>query len=353
MLLIICFCFPCGCAALPPARHAPPSSRFEFTALRMGVKARVVVYAPDEEAARAGTAAVLARIAELESILSDYRPESELSRLTVEAYARDARVSPDLWAVLSRGQLYAEASGGAFDMTVGALSALWRQARATARLPTPQETREARERSGHRLLVLNQSSGSARLLAPGVRLDAGGIAKGYAVREALAELRRRGLSSALVALAGDIAVGDPPPGEAGWRIRVETGLAPPAEIILSDAIISTSGADDQFVEIGGVRYAHIIDPRTGLGSTRRAAAVVISRDGMEADALGTCLFLLGVEEGPALLRAFPGVRAWILEERAGAIREFRSEDFNRLLLSAPATPAAASEGSPAPRGSSR
>jgi FAD:protein FMN transferase len=346
MLLTLCALSACALQTPVPAT----ASRFEFTALRMGVKARVVLYGDHEESARAAAAAAFARIAELEAIMSDYRPDSELSRLSEAAIDRDVEVSQDLLLVLVRAREFSEASGGAFDVTIGPLSALWRSARAEGRLPGAEELREARERVGYPLMEINQGAATVRLRASGMKLDLGGIAKGYAVQEALTVLHEHGHARCLVALAGDIAVGDPPPGAQGWRIAVETCIGEPTAVVLSNACISTSGATEQFVEIGGVRYGHIIDSRTGLGSTRRTAAVVITPDGTEADALGTCLYLLGVEDAATLLRRYPRAAAWVLEDRWGHVREFVSEDFATLRASPPANsgPGGPSPGSGAP-----
>ena len=135
------------------------------------------------------------------------------------------------------------------------------------------------------------------LKLPGMQLDLGGIAKGYAADEALATLRARGIKSALVAVGGDIAIGDAPPGQQGWRI----GLEPVGgELLLHNAAVSTSGDTEQFREIGGVRYSHIIDPKTGRGITSRIAVTVVARRGLEADPIATAISVLGEERGRAL-----------------------------------------------------
>jgi thiamine biosynthesis lipoprotein len=121
-----------------------------------------------------------------------------------------------------------------------------------------------------------------------MQLDAGGIAKGYAADEALAALRRSGISSALIAVSGDIAVGDPPPGQSGWRVRVKDET-----LTLKNAGVSTSGDDFQYLEVDGIRYSHIIDPRTGMPLRNSVNVFVIARTAMEADALATAKSVLG------------------------------------------------------------
>jgi thiamine biosynthesis lipoprotein len=144
-------------------------------------------------------------------------------------------------------------------------------------------------------------------LEPGTELDLGGVAKGYIIDQALAVLRRRGLSTAMIEAGGDIVVGDPPPGARGWRISVphdDPALSARAAALVN-AAISTSGDAEQFVEIGGRRYSHIVDPRTGLGSTTRALATVIAPRGAIADALATALAVVGAEGAAALLERSP------------------------------------------------
>jgi thiamine biosynthesis lipoprotein len=241
----------------------------------MGTLVTITLYADSDDQAQRGFIAAFRRIHALDGILSDYKPESELSRVC----ETNGPVSPELITVLAHAQRLAAETDGAFDITVGPLTRLWRQARAQKRFPTNEAIAEALHRSGYRKLQLGRD---VRCLVPGMRLDAGGIAKGYAADEALAVLRRMGISSALVAVSGDIAIGDPPPGQSGWRVRLGDEMR-----TLSNVGVSTSGDEFQFVEIDGVRYSHIIDPRTGMPLQNSRNVSVIAPSAMEADALAT------------------------------------------------------------------
>ncbi len=131
-----------------------------------------------------------------------------------------------------------------------------------------------------------------------MQLDLGAIAKGYAADEALAMLRAHGVRQALIAVSGDIVAGDPPPGKEGWTIGVaNTG----EQLVLHNAAVSTSGDSEQSLKISGVRYSHIIDPKTGLGLTSRLTVTVIARRGLDADPLATAISVLGEARGRALL----------------------------------------------------
>jgi thiamine biosynthesis lipoprotein len=243
--------------------------------------------------------------------MSDYRDDSEIAELARRAGGPAQPVSPDLFRVLEKAVAIAEASDGAFDPTVGPLVALWRAARRDRRLPDSAALEEARKRTGVGHLELN--GGIRTVTMPhGARLDLGGIGKGFACDEAVRVLRDLGYPHALVSLAGDVVAGDPPPGQAAWSVAIgKGGRTEP----VANAGISTSGDAEQFVEIGGVRYSHILDPRTGLGLTGSTSATVIASDGMTADALATAACVLGEEKGRALVNRYPGARVVAFESR--------------------------------------
>lgn len=272
----------------------------------MGVQTRFVLWAASEKSARAAADAAFSRVEDLEQIMSDYRPDSELMRLCSRAGGPAVAVSGDLFRVLSRSQELARRSGGAFDVTVGPSVALWRQARTARALPSSDALDGARRLVGWRNVTLDAKARSVRLALPGMKLDLGGIAKGFACDAALSVLRSRGIRSALVEMGGDIAVSGPPPGEKGWKIDI-TGRDQP--FTLRDCGVSTSGDLYQFVEIGGVRYSHVVDPRAGLGLTSRIEVTVVAPDATTSDSLATAISVLGEKRGPSL--AGKGVQVFV------------------------------------------
>lgn len=304
-------------------RAAAPQSggltRFTYTEYHMGVDARLVVYAPDHVAAENACSAAFARIAALDTIMSDYRRDSELTRLSARAGGPPARVSPDLFRVLRRAQEVSRHSGGAFDVTVGPLVALWRRARKSGVLPNPAEIERARSLVGWQKLRLDERARTVRLAVPGMKLDLGGIAKGYADDEAQRVLQEHGITRALVEMGGDIVVSGPPPGAAGWTIRVPNAgdNRGPADLHFAHRAISTSGDTEQFVLIGGRRYSHVVDPRTGQALTNRVQVTLIAPDGLTSDPLSTALTLLDEERRHRLLRAYPGTKAYVRVLPAG------------------------------------
>ncbi len=259
----------------------------------MGMEVRMVMEAPDEATARRAGTAAFATIAGLDARLSDYRDSSDL-RAIERAAPRAIEVHPDVFVVLSRAVEVARASDGAFDPTIAPLVALWRQSRASGRLPSEVELAAARALVGWVRLELDPHSSVVRLPLAGMRLDLGGIAKGYILQRALDTLREHGVTVAMINAGGDIVAGDPPRRSGGWRIVLEvpcsTGAAFPD---IRNAAFATSGATKQFVEIDGVRYSHVVDPRTGLGLTTHQTVHVRAPDGATADAWATALSVIG------------------------------------------------------------
>lgn len=299
---------PTGFLLLAVAGPLAAQPRQEFTELHMGVAVRLVLHAEDSAAARGAARAAFQRIAALEQVFSDYRAGSEVRQLAVRA-GPDGRtpVSQELFTVLAAARQVAEVTGGAFDPTIAPLVALWRESRRSGRLPESARVDSARSLVDWRLLELDSARRTVRFGRPGMQLDLGGIAKGYILGQALGVLRQHGAAAALIEAGGDIVLGDPPPGRDGWDIGLDGSDPGP----LSGVAIATSGTGEQFVEIGGVRYAHLVDPRTGLGLTHPAQVTIIGPDPAVADALATALAVLGPGAESGILAAFPGYRAVI------------------------------------------
>ena len=315
-----------GCAT---DRSASSLHRYEFSSPHMGTLFTITLYAPDDATAKTAVTAAFARVAELDAIMSDYQADSELMRLCDQPPGTPVPISADLFQALQVSQEFARLSGGAFDVTVGPFVRLWRFSRKRKILPTPAEMETARAAVGWRKLRLDPNARTATLLVPNMRLDLGGIGKGYAADQALTVLRKHGLSRALVAASGDIAIGDPPPGERGWKIAI-AGLDSTPNAILHNAGVSTSGDTEQFVEISGVRYSHIVDPTTGLGLTNHLQDTVIAPNATTSDGLDTTVNVLGRDRGLKLVDSLPHTAALILTEEKGVKRSFASKGFGRL-----------------------
>ncbi|MGQ0627899.1 MAG: FAD:protein FMN transferase, partial [Phycisphaerales bacterium] len=236
-------------------------------------------------------------------------PGSEVNRLCAAPSGTAHEVSEDLFATFERAAMLSAATNGRFDISLGPCASLWRAARKSGRLPTDNEIETARARCGRELIMIARDPHTGRpwatLARPNMQLDLGGIGKGLAAAEGVAVLRRFDCPRGFVALAGDIAVGEPPPGTGGWRVAVMAGTGPTTMVLeLANTCVSTSGDREQYVEIGGRRYSHILDPATGLGTAGGVAATVVAPLGGIADGLATAACIPGSPAPERLAAAF-------------------------------------------------
>lgn len=301
--------------------------RYEFEEIHMGTVVRLVLFAPAWEDAAAASVEAFDRVEELEQILSDYRDESELSRVQEAACQRPVILSQELYAVLERSLYYSRVSGGAFDITVKPLVELWREAESEKRLPTEEELAERLQRVGYEKVLLNPRTRSLRLRACGMKLDLGGIGKGYVADELLRLLEERGLQHVMIDAGGDLVLGAPPPETAGWEVQLEDLLGSIETLFLSRIAVATSGDLYRYIEIGGQRYSHILDPFLGYGLTAPESVTVLAREGAAADALATALSVLEVGEGMAIIESLEGVEARVARSFDGVIQVSNSSGF--------------------------
>jgi thiamine biosynthesis lipoprotein len=324
------FLLVCGLFLSGPGIEPKPTP-FTFTEPHMGTLFKIVLYAADEPSADRAAKAAFQRIAALDAIMSDYRPTSELMRLCQKAGGDPVRVSEPLFFVLARAQEVSGLSDGAFDVTVGPVVRLWWRARKTQQLPDPQKLSQARSLVGYQNIRLDEKARTVQLLKPGMQLDLGGIAKGYAADEALHVLEQQGIRCALVAAGGDIAVSAPPPDAEGWTIGIapleDPNRKPSRYLLLHEAAVSTSGDAEQYVEINGKRYSHIVDPRTGIGLVGRQSVTVVARHGIMADSLTKVVSVLGPKRGLAIIDGLDGVAALVVRETSEGTETIASKRF--------------------------
>jgi thiamine biosynthesis lipoprotein len=311
------------------------AARYEFQQAEMGVPFRIVLYAFSKNAAEGAAAAAFARIGQLNAVMTDYDSDSELSRLSqTSGQNQEVPVSPELWLVLARSQDLAERSHGAFDVTVGPYVNLWRYARRQGTMPDPARLAKARDAVGYTKMQLDSRGHTVKLLAPNMRLDLGGIAKGYAVDQALRTLGRRGITNALVSGGGDMAISGPPPGKPGWRVELpplDATNAPLARYVMVSYVgISTSGDLFQRLEIDGTRYSHIIDPRTGMGLTDHRLVTVIAPDDFTADGLTKVMSVLKPKEAVKFIAKTPNAFVRIIRKPGAKVEVYQSSGFGHF-----------------------
>ncbi len=338
-----------GVVALP-TRAADPQ-QFTYQQQKMGTVFQLVLYCDDEKKADAAAEAAWNRVDKLNDTFSDYDPNSEISLLSHKTDSgpmpAPVEVSEDMWDLLSRSVEAAELSDGAFDISVGPLTRLQRQSRKDGKLPDPAKLKEALADIGYRYIKLDREHRRVQLTHAHMQLDVGGIAKGYTSDQILKLLAQHGITRALVGSAGDITVGDPPPGRDDWRVAIQS-LKDPQQV--SDYVhfhnfaVSTSGDTYRSAMVNGKRYSHIIDPRTGLGLTYRIGVTTLAPQGTLADWSATAVSILGPEKGLAMIERLEGAAARIVTiDDAGNERVYESKRFAKLLLdkhqaaSAPAT----------------
>lgn len=280
------------------------------TALVMGTLVEIKAFGDDEQLLGEAIDNAFAEMSRLDALLSSHQPDSEISRLS-QAQGEFV-ASPETVALIQLGKQVAVESGGAFDMTLGAVKKLWAIESDQPRIPTEEQLHVALQGIGPDALSLNGNRVKKRL--PELQVDLGGIAKGYAVDRALDILRNAGITSASVNAGGDIALLGEHQGRP-WRIGIQhprqTG-ALLTTLELSDRAVVTSGDYERFFEQDGVRYHHIFDPCTGQPGRLCQSVTVVAADAASADALATAAFVLGPQAGWQLLEDLPGVEGLIV-----------------------------------------
>lgn len=279
-------------------------SRHTFTHFQMGTQFRVILYTDTEERAQGLSSQAFTILDQLNASLSDYLPESELNSFCAKAgERRKSRLSQDFWQVLKLSKVISRKSKGAFDVTIGPLSKLWRKAFKKGSFPEASAIAKARQRVNHRWIKLATKTPRAALVKPNMQLDLGGIAKGYAADKMAEVFSQAGYHHYLIDAGGDLLLGAAPPDRQGWKISIahKTGQAP---LQLSNCAVATSGDTYQYLEWEGKKYSHIIDPRTGYGLVNQQQVTVIAPTASLADALASAASVLGEEAGLRLVQKF-------------------------------------------------
>ena len=278
------------------------------------IPVELTIYAAEEKAALDAALAAFQRVKQLAAMMSDYAldPPSPLNRIAAEA-PKAVQVPAELFAALQRGVALHAITDGAFDVTAKPFVQLWRTSRKLGALPPKHRIANARRYVDVRALALDAEHTTAALKRQGMWLDLGGLAKGLIGDEVVALLQRRGLTSCRYRAGGDMVFGDAPPGKGGWRVvvpdllvRLEDGAQKPLTFLAANSAASVSGDVYRYVEIDEVRYAHVIDPRTGLGVTSRRVACVRGRRGADTDPLATAGMILDDDAWRAALAKVPG-----------------------------------------------
>ena len=267
---------------------------------------------------------------EMDDRFSDYSAESEVSKFNKQESYIPFKISSELLELLTISQSLYHKTSASFEPAAGALTQLWRLSRKTKRLPDQKTLSLAIKASSFASLIIDRKNKTLTKKNHLTRLDFGGIAKGYTADKMLNYLQEHDLKSCSISAGGDVIVGNPPPGRLYWIIRINPfgdSNSETMRVKLSNAAVSTSGNVEQFIQIGGKKYSHIVNPKNGLGLTTNHAAVVISNKGSMSDALATSISILG-KSGLKILDHFPNTEAAIIDLNDNKVT--KSSNFNKF-----------------------
>jgi thiamine biosynthesis lipoprotein len=305
---------------LLPLLSAPGHAEwFSESQDKMGTRVEVQLWHDDASEARRLIIAAMAEFDRIEIDMSTYRTDSEISRLNARAADKPVTVSPELFGLIDRSMRLSEKTGGAFDITFDSIGRLY-DFRAEVR-PTETEIAEGLATIDYRQVRLDHEASQIRFARPGVRINLGGIAKGYAVESVIRQLGKAGVRHALASAGGDTRLlgkrRDKP-----WIIGVRdpddaTGFV--TRLALDDEAVSTSGDYERFFIEDGVRYHHILNPSTGKSASEIRSVTVVGPDATMTDGLSTSVFVLGPQDGLALIETLPDYEA-ILVDKAHRVR---------------------------------
>ena len=289
-----------------------PLVRDEGTMLSMGCVYAIEAYGSNDAALRGIVSEAFAEVDRIDGLMSNYKRDSALSRINTEASRRPVTVDPELFDFIADAMRYSRESDGAFDITVGPLMKAWGFFGGDGRVPADEELAAARRHVGSRHVILNARARTVAFDDSGVELDLGGIAKGYAVDRVVALLRGH-VAAALVSAGGSTiyGLGVPPAGD-GWDVAIQDpvdGRRVAVTVQLRDRALSVAGTSEKSFEAGGVRYAHIMDPRTGRPVQGLLSVAVLTRTGTAGDALDDALFVLGPDRSRRYLETLTDTEA--------------------------------------------
>lgn len=301
-----------GCAVLSSSAPAVVVKR---TQMHMGTLASITAVASTDQAANRAIDAGFKEVKRLEQLLSTWIPQSELSRVNAAAGVMPIPVSPDTLAVVQRAMQAAEMTGGGFNIAIGPAVEAWNVIDGQ-RIPTESELDALRPLLDLQAVHVDVRERTIFLKKAGMRIDVGGIGKGYAADQAVEAMRKAGAVAGVVALSGDIKTFGRLPGGKMFPVGIQHPREDGSVLVwidLEDEAISTAGDYERFFEREGVRYHHILDPRTLQPARSCQSVTVIAKEGVWADGLDTGIFVMGPERGMELVERLPDVEAIIVD----------------------------------------
>ncbi|HCW07659.1 MAG TPA: FAD:protein FMN transferase [Cytophagales bacterium] len=308
--------------------------RFSFTENKMGSPFGIIFYCEDSSRAKQLSIQCFQQVDSLVNIFSDYFPQSELNQLCATAGSgKSFQCSPALFAILTLASEASKKSEGTFDITLGPLTHLWRKCRREKTFPDSATIKEKLQLIGYKKMILDSVNHSVQLMLSGMELDLGGIAQGYIAQKTIDLLKKKNIQNALVDVSGDIVCIGKPPNKSGWSVAVSVPNSQneflERQLQLNNCAVTTSGDIHQFIEHKGIRYSHLIDPKTGYGITSQVNVTVIAKEGTQADWLTKACSILPRKKAMKLAEQV-NAGLLIVEMKKGKPVLHASKNFNHF-----------------------
>lgn len=292
----------------------PKLVRYEDHRISMACTYAITAYGTDEKQLRQITKEAFDEVDRIDRLMSHYKKESPLSQLNREAFQRPVKTDSELFNFITECVRYSQDSDGAFDITVGPLMKAWGFFRGEGRMPNRTELREVCQKIGYQHVILNEKEKTIRFDRAGIELDLGGIAKGYAVDQAIKILKNHGIERALISAGGSTIYGlGSPPEKDSWEVELQDPIDVrkiAVTVKLKNQALSVSGSSEKFFELNGKRYSHIMDPRTGQPVMNVLSVAVITDTGTKGDALDNIFYVQGVKKVKAILKIYPATQVF-------------------------------------------
>jgi thiamine biosynthesis lipoprotein len=305
--------------------------RFQFSENKMGSPFKIIFYHTDSTEATQFAKECFLMVDSLNNIFSDYSATSEVGRLTMQPAGKDLVVSNELFEMIVKSKQAWKKSGETFDITIGPLSQLWRKTRTENKFPGEEEIKMAKQSTGFENLQINPSLKTISFNKSGMRLDFGGIVKGYAAQKVIDYLKTKKITSALADAGGDIVISNAPPGKQGWTVAInlpeQENELWDKKLELKNCSVATSGDVYRYSVYNGKKYSHIIDPHTGYGVTSLRNVTVIAKDGATADWLATACSILPVKKALKLAKK-ENAALFIATLKNEKIITYKTENFD-------------------------
>jgi thiamine biosynthesis lipoprotein len=296
----------------------------------MGSLFEITVTDKDSILANADIDMAVAEIARIENLISEWRPETQISEVNRNAGIKPVKVDREVFDLTKRAVTYSMLTDGAFDISIAAMDKLWRFDDSMTEMPDMDSIRKSIEKVGYKHIVLDSASCTIYLARSGMKIGFGSIGKGYAADHGRARLQENGVKGGIVNASGDLSAwGEQPDGKA-WKIGINNPFNPGRilkVIKLKTGSVATSGSYEKFAEIKGKRYSHIINPKTGFPSTGLTSVTIIGPSAEIANALSTSFMVIGAEEGIQLIKQFPEYRYVVITDAAKVLRSKRISPF--------------------------